>query len=469
MLREPPHSLEAEQAVLGALLVNNDVFHHVSDFLAPDHFYDPFHARLYEAIGRIVNSGKRANPAALKSEFPEQAAEIGNLVLAAPFVPHAVDFARLVYDTAARRKVIEVAETIIAEAASMEADKSADALIELAETKLAALAERGKASDRQLTAADATLEAVSMIAAAYARAGGMAGLSTGFRSLDAMTGGLSAGDLIVLAGRPSMGKTALAVTIAHRCAAAYLATQGNQDPEGAPVGFFSLEMSAAQIMLRVLAAESGIPVSRLRRGYLDETATSSDFDRVQRAAERIGTAPIFFDQSGGITVAQLCARARRMRRRHKIGLLVVDYLQLLSGTNARANRVAEITEITTALKSLAKELDIPVLALSQLSRQVEQREDKRPQLSDLRESGSIEQDADIVMFVFREEYYIARREPKLGAAHDEWERELRRAAGKAEILIEKQRQGPTGTVELRFDARFTRFSDAEPILPGEAA
>jgi replicative DNA helicase len=462
MLRPLPHNLDAERGILGAILVDNDVFHRVSDYLAPEHFYDPFHARLYEAVGRIIKAGKRATPAALKGEFAAETAEIGQLVLAAPMVAYAGDFARLVYEMAARRKVIGVAEEIIAEAMSVEADKGADHLIEFAEVKLAAMAERGKASDRQLTAADATLEAVSMIAAAYARAGGMAGLSTGFRSLDAMTGGLSAGDLIVLAGRPSMGKTALAVTIAHRCAAAYLATQGNQDPEGAPVGFFSLEMSAAQLMLRVLAAESGIPVSRLRRGYLDETALHSDYERVERAAERAGSVPLYFDQQGGISIAQLCARARRMKRQRKIGLLVVDYLQLLSGTNARANRVAEITEITTALKSLAKELNIPVLALSQLSRQVEQRDDKRPQLSDLRESGSIEQDADVVMFVFREEYYIARRAPRAGTpAHAEWESELTRAAGKAEILIEKQRQGPTGTVHLRFDARLTKFSDPD--------
>jgi replicative DNA helicase len=445
MLRPPPSNIEAESGLLGTMLIDSSAYHRVADFLLPEHFFEPFHADLYAAIGKIIKAGRRATPAALKSIFEAgKVPSINQLALTAPPARHAPDYARLIYDMAMRRKLVELGEEIAAQAMDAEIDATPDSLIEQAEVALAAMAERGRAQERQLTAADAATEALNVIAAAYQRDGGMAGLPTGLTDLDYLTGGLSPSDLVIIAGRPSMGKTALACGIAHHNA-----------QQGTPVGFFSLEMSAMQIMLRLIGQEVEISANRLRRGKID----GIDYDRILEAAAPFAALPLTFDQSGGITVAQLCARARRMRRQHKVGLIVVDYLQLLSGNNKRqTNRVAEVSEISAALKALAKELEIPVLALSQLSRLVESRDDKRPQLSDLRESGAIEQDADVVMFVYREEYYIAKKEPKKESAqHIEWEGEMVRARGKAELIVEKQRQGPTGTVEAHFNAPLTRF------------
>jgi replicative DNA helicase len=477
MLREPPHNLEAEQGVLGAILVSNDVFYRVSDWLKDEHFFDPGHAAIYEAMRRMIVGGRRATAPSLKADVAELtfgdtagAVYLGQLFAAAPPASFAVDFARLVYDTALRRKMIETAEELIAKAGSAAGDVLPDDLIEEAEVALSGLAERGRAQEHQKSATDAAIEAVNLIAAAYQRDGGMAGLSTGLTDLDNLIGGMAPSDLIIAAGRPSMGKTAIAVGVAVHNARRYLETKGTVNEQGCPVGLFTLEMSAQQIMLRLIAGQTGISASRLRRGHIEK----HDFDRIVEDVEQhIASLPIHFDEAGGITIAQLTARARRMKRKHGIGLLVVDYLQLLDGSKARrGDRVQEVSEITKGLKTIAKELEIPVLALSQLSRKVEEREDKRPQLSDLRESGSIEQDADVVMFVFREEYYTARREPKPGtASHIEWENDMAKVKGKAELLIEKQRQGPTGTVELHFDAALTKFSNLahQERLPVEAA
>jgi replicative DNA helicase len=298
-----------------------------------------------------------------------------------------------------------------------------------------------------------------MAANAYKRDGGLSGVATGFRDLDSKMGGLQPSDLIIVAGRPSMGKTALATNIAFHVARALArGDHGDGRPAEGVVGFFSLEMSSEQLATRIIAEQAGISSEKIRRGRID----ANEFDRIVEAAQELQTLPLFIDQTGGITVAQLAARARRLKRQHGLALLVVDYLQLLAGSSRRASegRVQEVTEITTGLKALAKELAVPVIALSQLSRQVEQREDKRPQLSDLRESGSIEQDADVVMFVFREEYYVERRQPREGSPeHLAWQDEMEQVQGLADVIIGKQRHGPTGTVRLQFRADITRFAD----------
>ncbi len=476
MLRDPPHNIEAEQALLGAILVNNQAIHRVTEFLNADHFYNPLHGLIYEASHRIISSNRRATPITLKTEFQDQEPEgdltvpqyLGRLAASATTIAGIEDYGRTVYDLARRRRLVEIGEAMIVEAFDAAIDYAPENIIETTEAELAALAERGRSQEYQLTSADAATQAINSIAAAYQRDGAMSGLPTGLVDLDHLTGGLAPGDLFIAAGRPGMGKSAIAAGTAYHNAQLFMRTRDSDDPQGCPVGFFTLEMSASQIVQRQIAYEVKIPASKMRRGDI----AAEDFDRIlDVCSASIANAPIYFDEAGGITIAQIAARARRMKRKHKIGLLVVDYLQLISGGKGyRGNRTAEITEITTGLKSLAKELEIPVMALSQLSREVEKREGCRPQLSDLRESGSIEQDADVVMFVFREEYYLRRREPDANTAqHFEWQNELSKVHGKAELMIEKQRQGPTGKIEVQFSGPLTRFSDlAQQEMP-EAA
>ena len=314
----------------------------------------------------------------------------------------------------------------------------------------------------------ALTDAIDMAANAYRRDGGLSGLATGFRDLDQRMGGLQPSDLVIAAGRPSMGKTAFATNIAYHVARSYRAEAEDSGNalDGAVVGFFSLEMSAEQLATRIISEQAYIPSERIRRGRIE----AEEFDRIVEVSQELQNLPLYIDQTGGITVAQLAARARRLKRQRGVGLIVVDYLQLLSGSSKRAaeGRVQEVSEITTGLKALAKELHVPVLALSQLSRQVENREDKRPQLADLRESGSIEQDADVVLFVFREEYYVERRQPRENTEeHKQWQAEMEMVTGKADVIIGKQRHGPTGTVTLQFTPEYTRFSNlaAEQRLP----
>jgi replicative DNA helicase len=339
--------------------------------------------------------------------------------------------------------------------------------IEDTEQKLYELAETGKYGSGFEPFTTALTDAIDMAAHAYRRDGGLSGLATGFTDLDQRMGGLQPSDLIIVAGRPSMGKTALATNIAYHVAQSYRRDPDSQAAlDGAVVGFFSLEMSAEQLATRIISEQAYIPSERIRRGRIE----SEEFDRIVEVSQELQNLPLYIDQTGGITVAQLAARARRLKRQRDVGLIVVDYLQLLSGSTRRAaeGRVQEVSEITTGLKALAKELHVPVLALSQLSRQVEQREDKRPQLADLRESGSIEQDADVVLFVFREEYYVERRQPRENTEeHKQWQQEMDLVTGKAEVIIGKQRHGPTGTVRLQFTPEFTRFGNlaAEERLP----
>jgi replicative DNA helicase len=471
--RSAPHNIEAEQALLGAILVNNEAFYRVSDFLEPKHFFEPIHQRIFELAGGLVRAGKIATPVTLKTFLPADFDIAGlsvnqylaRLAAEATTIINAEDYGRTVYDLSIRRDLITIGEDMVNMAYDAPVDATPMSHIEDAERKLYEIAETGRYDSGFQRFAQALTSAVDMAAQAYQRDGGLSGIATGLSDLDTRMGGLQPSDLIILAGRPGMGKTALATNIAYNVARAWV---GELQPDGRTksvnggiVGFFSLEMSAEQLATRIIAEQTGIPSNKIRRGAIDE----SDFEKIKDISIELQSLPFYVDETGGLAVGQLAARARRLKRQKGLDLIVVDYLQLLQGSSQRAgeSRVQEITEITTRLKALAKELNIPILALSQLSRQVETREDKRPQLSDLRESGSIEQDADVVMFVFREEYYHQMRKPSETNREKfaEWLAEGERVEGKAEVIIGKQRHGPTGTVELQFDAAVTRFANLD--------
>ena len=467
VFREAPHNLEAEQALLGAILVNNEAIDRVSTFLKPGHFYDALHARIYEAASKLILSGKRATPITLKTFFQADPPVgelpvpqyLGRLAANATTIINAEDYGRTIYDLAIRRQLIQIGETMVNTAFNSPIDAPPTMQIEDAEQQLYELAETGKYGSGFEPFSSALTDAIDMAANAYRRDGGLSGLATGFTDLDQRMGGLQPSDLIIIAGRPAMGKTALATNIAYHVAKTYRPGGDAENAlDGAVVGFFSLEMSAEQLATRIISEQAYIPSERIRRGRID----ADEFDRIVEVSQELQHLPLYIDQTGGITVAQLAARARRLKRQRGLGFIVVDYLQLLSGSSKRAaeGRVQEVSEITTGLKALAKELHVPILALSQLSRQVEQREDKRPQLADLRESGSIEQDADVVLFVFREEYYLERSQPRENTEeHQKWQLEMDMVTGKADVIIGKQRHGPTGTVTLQFTPEFTRFSN----------
>jgi replicative DNA helicase len=473
--RAPPHNVEAEQALLGAILVNNEAIDRVSTFLKPAHFFDSLNGRIYEAVSKLILGGKRATPITLKTYFQgdEPVGELsvpqylGRLAANATTIINAEDYGRAVYDLAIRRQLIGIGEGLVNTAFDSPIDAPPSVQIEVAEQQLYELAETGKYGSGFEPFSSALTDAIDMAANAYRRDGGLSGLATGFTDLDARMGGLQPSDLVIVAGRPSMGKTAFATNIAYHVARSYNADNNSDNAlDGAVVGFFSLEMSAEQLATRIISEQAYIPSERIRRGRIE----SEEFDRLVEVSQELQSLPLYIDQTGGITVAQLAARARRLKRQRNVGLIVIDYLQLLSGSSKRASegRVQEVSEITTGLKALAKELHVPVLALSQLSRQVENREDKRPQLADLRESGSIEQDADVVLFVFREEYYVERRQPRENTEeHKQWQTEMEMVSGKAELIIGKQRHGPTGTVMLQFTPEYTRFGNlaAEGRLP----
>ncbi len=473
--RAAPHNLEAEQALLGAILVNNEAHDRVSGFLEPHHFFDPLHQQIYETAATLIAAGKQATPITLKTFFENAEpigsglsvpAYLGQLAANATTIINVRDYGRTVYDLATRRQLILIGEDMVNAAYDSPVDFPPKEQIEEAETRLFSLAETGKYGQGFAAFSSALTAAIEMANHAYQRDGGLSGISTGLRALDSKLGGLQPSDLVILAGRPSMGKTALATNIAFNIARARVRSLQEKahlkpdDPghDGAVVGFFSLEMSAEQLATRIMSEQAEISSEKIRRGMIEE----ADFKRLVRVTEEMANLPLFIDQTGGISVAQLAARARRLKRQQHLGFIVVDYLQLLTGSIRRASegRVQEVSEITTSLKALAKELAVPILALSQLSRAVENREDKRPQLADLRESGSIEQDADLVMFVFREEYYIERMKPAEGdAKFPEWLQKAQAAHGKAEVIVGKHRHGPTGTVDLQFEGAYTRFSD----------
>ena len=462
-----PHSIEAEQQLLGAILTNNDIFDRISSIVQPHHFYEPVHARIFETAAARIAKNNLASPVTLKAflEEDEGLKELGGpaylVRLAGASISSfaARDYAQMIYDMAIRRELIAVGKDIADKAHRMDVTSEPKEQIVEAEQKLYKLAEQGQADSGFQSFLRAVTDAVNVANAAYQRGGGMAGISTGLIDMDKMLGGLHKSDLIILAGRPSMGKTSLATNIAFNVAKAYkkgaMPDGSDGAVDGGVVGFFSLEMSAEQLAGRILAEASEISSHKIRQGDM----TEEEFRRFVDAAKTLEACPLYIDDTAAIPIAQLAARARRLKRTHGLDVLIIDYLQLVRGTSD--NRVQEIGEISMGLKAIAKELDIPVIALSQLSRQVESREDKRPQLSDLRESGSIEQDADVVMFVYRGEYYKEREKPGEEdlAAMEKWVEDMERLHGKAEVIIGKQRHGPIGTVELSFEAQFTRFGN----------
>ncbi len=466
--RVPPHNIEAEQALLGAILVNNDAFDRVSDFLKIEDFSDELHRRIYDVASRLIREGKLATPITLKTFLGEHSLGeitisqyLARLAAEATTIINAADYGRMIHDLAVRRELIVIGEDMVNGAFDAPVGSSPRAQIEEAERKLYSIAEAGRYDGGFQRFSDTLAIAVDMAAKAWERDGRLSGLASGFYELDNKLGGLQASDLVIIAGRPGMGKTAFATNIGFNIAKAYhfeVRPDGTHATvNGGIVGFFSLEMSAEQLATRIIAEQAGVPSHKIRRGDVSE----AEFHRVAQAARDMQSVPFYIDQTGGISIAQLAARARRLKRQRGLDLLIVDYLQLLSASKSRSDsRVQELTEITTSLKALAKELNVPILALSQLSRQVESRDDKRPQLSDLRESGSIEQDADVVMFVYREEYYLKNKQPREGTEEFlTWQAKMEDAFGKAEVIIGKQRHGPTGTVELAFEAEMTRFAN----------
>lgn len=472
-----PRNIEAEAAFLGALLIDNRVAEDLPVALAPAHFYEPLHGRIFAQISAVIERNMVANPVTLKPFFEADEAMkslggpayLAHLTGSGAGLIGARDFARQIFDLALLRELAGVGRVMVENALDTSERVDPQAQIEEAETALYRVSggEAELGTVKHFSAA--TKAALDVAERALNSGGSLSGITTGLGSVNAKIGGLHNSDLLILAGRPGMGKTSLATNIAFSAAERYRRDEEDGIPPeknmGAKTAFFSLEMSADQLATRILAEQSGISGEALRMGKISK----DDFQSLSRAAQRLQTLPLYIDDTAGLTIAGLRTRARRLQRRHGISLIIVDYLQLLQGTSSKGdNRVQEISEISRGLKTLAKELNVPVLALSQLSRAVEQREDKRPQLSDLRESGSIEQDADIVLFVFREDYYVAAREPKrpvegddvkVHAAHEAWAQEMERVFGLAELIVAKQRHGSTGKVRLHFEARTTKFTD----------
>ncbi|GHE05014.1 replicative DNA helicase [Defluviimonas sp. 20V17] len=464
-----PHNIEAEQQLLGAILTNNDVFDRIASVVKAEHFYDPLHRRIFELSAARIQKNALASPVTLKAflEDDEGLKEVGGPAYLARLAGAAIsahaarDYGQMIYDLAVRRELIELGREISQKAAKVDVANEPKEQIVEAEQRLYKLGEQGVAERGFQSFLKAVTDAVNVANAAYQRDGGLAGISTGLVDLDRKLGGLHPSDLLILAGRPSMGKTSLATNIAFNIAKAYKRGQRPDGAEGAVsggvVGFFSLEMSAEQLAARILSEASEVPSEQIRRGDM----TEGEFRRFVEAAKSLENCPLYIDDTPALPISQVAARCRRLKRTHGLDVVMVDYLQLLKAASAKDSRVNEVSEITQGLKAIAKELNIPVIALSQLSRQVESRDDKRPQLSDLRESGSIEQDADVVMFVFREEYYKEREKP---GDHDleamaKWQEIMEKVHGKAEVIIGKQRHGPIGSVELSFEGRFTRFGN----------
>ncbi|MEM8823410.1 MAG: replicative DNA helicase [Pseudomonadota bacterium] len=465
-----PHNIEAEQQLLGAVLTDNDLYDRAASVVKAEHFYDPVHREIWEICAARILKNALASPVTLKPflEDHEGLKALGGpsylvTLAASAIAAYAVkDYAQMIYDLAIRRELIGLGRDIAAQANDVNVEtEPADQIVD-AESKLYALAEQGRSESGFRSFLHAVTQAVNVANAAYQRDGGLAGLATGLIDIDKKLGGLHRSDLLILAGRPSMGKTSLATNIAFNVAKAYKRGELPDGRDGAidggVVGFYSLEMSAEQLAARVLSEAAEVPSEQIRKGDM----TEAEFRRFVEAAKALQACPLYIDDTPALPIAQLAARARRQKRTHGLDLLIVDYLQLVVAPGAKGDsRVNEVSAITQGLKAIAKELDIPVIALSQLSRQVENREDKRPQLSDLRESGSIEQDADVVMFVYREEYYKEREKP---GDHQldkmaEWQAAMEAVHGKAEVIIGKQRHGPIGTVELSFEGRFTRFGN----------
>ncbi len=469
-----PHNTEAEQALLGALLVNNSALERVSDFLFPEHFFNPAHGRIYAAICKMIDRGQEASPVTLKEYFhkDEELEHVGGGEYLAELAHNVInivnvqDYGRTIYDLHLRRALVALGEEITGQAMQPDLDLPPSTQIEAAEQQLFNLASEGSARGGFVKFASALSNAINTAESAFRNQGKITGVTTGLTDIDQKLGGLHNSDLLIVAGRPSMGKTVMGVNIAFNAARAYLESGGG---EGAVSAIFSLEMSAEQLAARILADISSVSSDKIRKGELMD----SDFQKFIESGRLLSSLPLFVDDTPALTVGAVRTRARRLKRTENLGLIVIDYLQLLSGSGGgrgSENRVQEISEITRGLKALAKELNVPVVALSQLSRAVESRDNKRPQLSDLRESGSIEQDADVVMFLYREQYYLEREEPsrkaeeneeKFNDRYEQWQQRCAVTHNIAECIIAKQRHGPIGTIKLFFEGQYTRFSDLD--------
>ncbi|GGB61462.1 MULTISPECIES: replicative DNA helicase [Henriciella] len=475
---EVPHNLSAEAAVIGAILYDNNAFQRVADTLRPGDFYSIPHQEIFEVCSNMIQSGRVADGITLREHFEKAdklqeiggAAYLAELLDSAAFGPEISDYAHMIRDFSMRRELIDIGASVQQRAFRPGPDENGDRQMELAERALFDLADRGSSGRGFHTFASALKESLQMAEAAYQRDGKIAGIASHLDDLDQKLGGFHRSDLVILAGRPSMGKTTLATNIAfnaaHACKREVQEDGSKKTVEGAVVAFFSLEMSCEQLATRIIAERTGINAHRIRQGDLDK----HDFEKIREATEELQNLPLYIDDQGGISVSQLAARARRLKRTVGLDMVVIDYLQLLTASTGKSgeSRVQEITQITMSLKALAKDLNVPVVALSQLSRAVEQRDDKRPQLSDLRESGSIEQDADVVMFVYRESYYLERTEPQAGGDDPQaaekwtkWRQRMDEVYGTAEVIIGKQRHGPIGRVVLAFDANTTRFGNLD--------
>jgi len=459
--KELPNNIEAEQAILGTILVSNEIFDEINTIISNINFYDPMHQKIFAAIESLIYKGMLANPITLKNYFENEKDDLNipeYLVKITKFSTssrQAIEYSKIIYDMYVRRELIKISENTIDTAKQKDLNVSGQNIIENSERLLFDLAEKGSFSSSLVKFDEAMKLTIEMASNAYKNDEGIVGVPTGLRDLDDTLGGLHESDLIIIAGRPSMGKTALATNIAFN-AAQRLQASGKKSS----IAFFSLEMSSEQLSTRILAEQSKIKSNDIRRGRISD----EQFDKFIETSKNISELPLYIDETPAISIAAISNRARRIKRLHGLDMLVVDYIQLMRATNTKDGRVQEISEITQGLKAIAKELAIPVLALSQLSRQVEQRDNHKPQLSDLRESGSIEQDADVVMFVFREAYYLERKEPRPATVeHAEWQAKMNEVSNLAEIIIGKHRHGPTRSIMLEFEAMFTKFKDRQNI------
>ena len=458
-INELPNNIEAEQSVIGSILISNEIFDEINMIVNSKNFYDPMHQKIFGAIEKLIYSGMLANPITLKNYFEKEKDEINvpdYLIKITKFSTSSrqtIEYSKLIYDLFVKRELIKISENIIDTAKLNDLDHDGQSIIENFEKSLFDLAEKGSFSSSLIKFDEAMKMTIEMASNAYKNDEGIVGVPTGLSDLDDRLGGMHKSDLLIIAGRPSMGKTALATNIAFNAA-----KKIQEDGRKSTIAFFSLEMSSEQLSTRILAEQSRIKSNDIRRGRISE----EQFDKFIETSKDISELPLYIDETPAISIAALSNRARRIKRLYGLDMVVVDYIQLMKAANFKEGRVQEISEITQGLKALAKELSVPVLALSQLSRAVEQRDDKKPQLSDLRESGSIEQDADVVMFVFREAYYIERKEPQPNTVeHAEWQSKMNDVANRAEIIIGKQRHGPTGNVFLEFEPMFTRFKDIQ--------
>ena len=458
-LKELPNNIESEQSVIGSILLNNEIFDEINLLITSKNFYDPMHQKIFAAIEKLIYSGMLANPITLKNYFENEKDELNvpnYLVKITKFSTssrQAIEYSKLIYDLYVKRELIKISENIIDTAKLNDLDNDGKSIIENFEKSLFDLAEKGSFSSSLVKFDEAMKMTIEMASSAYKNEEGIVGVPTGLTDLDYRLGGLHKSDLLIIAGRPSMGKTALATNIAF-----YAAKKIQNDGRKSTIAFFSLEMSSEQLSTRILAEQSRIKSNDIRTGKISE----EQFDKFIETSKNISELPLYIDETPAISIAALSNRARRIKRLYGMDMVVVDYIQLMKASNFREGRVQEISEITQGLKALAKELSVPVLALSQLSRAVEHRDDKKPQLSDLRESGSIEQDADVVMFVYREAYYLQGKEPRPATIeHAEWQAKMNDISHLAEIIIGKQRHGPTGNVMLEFEAMFTKFKDLQ--------